>query len=333
MKTLAASTMVETLIPIWKQVLRLSFVGADDNFFDLGGDSALTLELFHEIALATGRALPPVMIYHAPTISDQAALLEQPTDPVVPPLVRLRAGSDHPPLFITHGLGGSVMDLYQVAKRIQTQHSIHGLQARGIDGIEKPMDRIEDMARYSLDAVKQLQPCGPYYLIGFSLGGLVTLEMARQLVERGETIGLLLMLDSYPHVSRLSRKLRARLAARQTWRWATRRLKWLGVKHCYETSIDVPPSASLQRCRESAMRALERYEPRFYPGKIRFVRAANPTKFPHDPAAVWSGLAKELEVETVPGDHLGIMTTHCDRLARAVSRYLREAFREWDDGL
>src|SRR5208282_509035 len=147
-----------------------------------------------------------------------AALLEQPTTPRVPPLVQLKSGSGQPPVFIAHGLGGSVMDFFQVVKHIQTKHAIHGMQAKGIDGVEEPLDRIEDMARYSLDAIKQLQPHGPYLLVGFSLGGLVTLEMAQQLIAEGETVGLLAMLDSYPHVSRLTRGQRARLSTRQTWR-------------------------------------------------------------------------------------------------------------------
>jgi len=80
-------------------VLQLPSVGADDNFFDLGGDSALALELFNEVALACGRELPPVTIYHAPTISALAALLEQPTSARIPPLIQLKAGSD-PPVFL-----------------------------------------------------------------------------------------------------------------------------------------------------------------------------------------------------------------------------------------
>jgi thioesterase domain-containing protein/acyl carrier protein len=317
--------MVEVLTPIWQRVLQLSSVGVDDNFFDLGGDSALTLELFHEIALACGRELPPVMIYHAPTIAALAALLEQPTTPRVPPLVQLKAGSEEPPVFIAHGLGGSVMDFYQVVKYIQTPHAIHGMQARGIDGLEEPLDRIEDMARYSLDAIKQLQPRGPYLLVGFSLGGLVALEMAQQLIAGGEKVALLAMLDSYPHVSRLSRGQRARLWARQTWRRVAKRLQWLGVSPPYQTTVDVLPSPALQLFRDRSYLALERYQPSFYPGKMSFVRAAIPTDFPADPAAVWSSLAREFEVTTVPGDHLGIMTTHFDSLASAISDYLREA--------
>ena len=328
MKPVSTSAMIEALTPIWQRVLQLSSVGIDDNFFDLGGDSALALELFHEIALACGRELPPVMIYHAPTIAALAALLEQPTTPRVPPLVQLKSGSGQPPVFIAHGLGGSVMDFYQIVKHIQTPHAIHGMQAKGIDGVEEPFDRIEDMARYSLDAVRQLQPHGPYFLIGFSLGGLVTLEMAQQLIAEGETIGLLAMLDSYPHVSQLTRGQRARLSTRQTWRRVARKLQWLGVSPPYQTTVEVSPSPALQHFRDISYLALERYQPRFYPGKINFVRAAIPTDFPADPVAVWSNLAQELELNTVPGDHLGIMTTHFESLASVISGYLREATSE-----
>jgi len=327
-KPVSTSAMIEALTPIWQRVLQLSSVGIDDNFFDLGGDSALALELFHEIALACGRELPPVMIYHAPTIAGLAALLEQPTTPRVPPLVQLKSGSGQPPVFIAHGLGGSVMDFYQIVKHIQTPRAIHGMQAKGIDGVEEPFDRIEDMARYSLDAVRQLQPHGPYFLIGFSLGGLVTLEMAQQLIAEGETIGLLAMLDSYPHVSRLTRGQRARLSTRQTWRRVARKLQWLGVSPPYQTTVEVSPSPALQHFRDISYLALERYQPRFYPGKINFVRAAIPTDFPADPVAVWSNLAQELELNTVPGDHLGIMTTHFESLASVISGYLREATSE-----
>jgi thioesterase domain-containing protein/acyl carrier protein len=316
--------MVETLTPIWQRVLRVTSVGTDDNFFDLGGDSALALELFQEIALVCGRELPPVMIYHAPTVAALAALLEQPVAPRVPALVQLRSGSEQPPIFIAHGLGGSVIDFYQVVKYIDTSRTIYGMQAKGIDGVEEPLDRIEDMARYWLDAVKQIQPHGPYFLIGFSLGGLVMLEVAQQLIADGDEIKLLAMLDSYPHLSRVSRSQRFRVWRRQTWRRLAKRLQWLGVKPPYQTSLEAP-SPSLQRFRDTSYLALERYQPRVYPGKISFVRAEIPTDFPADPAIVWSNLAQKFEVRTVPGDHLGIMTEQYESLAAAISDCLREA--------
>jgi hypothetical protein len=136
------------------------------------------------------------------------------------------------------------------------------------------------------------------------------------------------MLDSYPHVSHLSRAQRGRLVFRQTCRRVARRLKWLGVSPPYQTTLEVSPSPSLQHFRDSSYLALERYQPRFYPGKISFVRAAIPTDFPANPTAVWSNLAQEFDLKTIPGDHLGIMTTHFASLASVISENLREAFSQ-----
>jgi acetoacetyl-CoA synthetase len=336
------STIVEMLAPIWQRVLQNPSIGVDDNFFDLGGDSSTALQLFSEIARTCGRDLPPAMIYHAPTIAALAAILEQPTAPRFPPLVLLKAGSEEPPVFIAHGLGGSVIDFYQVVKHIRTSHAIYGMQARGIDGAEEPFDRIEDMAQYSLEAVKQLQPHGPYLLVGYSLGGLVTLEMAQHLTADGEKVALLAMLDSYPDLRFLSLGQRARLVTRLVTRHATTamrlpvseavsliihpsRRRLLSSAAPYQTPVDVPLSPAMQRARETAYLALARYQPRFYPGKIRFVRAAILTAFPANPSAVWGDLADEFEVETVPGDHLGIMTAHFASLGSVISRYVTEA--------
>lgn len=336
--------MVEMLTPIWCRVLQCSSVNVEDNFFDLGGDSSLALQLFNEIAGACGRELPPVTIYCAPTIAALAAVLEQPADLRFPSLVLLKDGSAEPPLFITHGLGGSVIDFFQVVKHMRTPHPIQGMQAKGIDGTEEPFDRIEDMAQFYLDAIRQVQPHGPYLLAGYSLGGLVTLEMARRLTAVGEKVALLAMLDSYPDIRYLSLAQRTRLLTRLATRRATTtmrlpareafslilrpsRRRSLAPKVSYQPPVNVPLSAAMQRARERAYLALTRYQPRFYAGKIRFVRAEIPTDFPADPAAVWAHLADEFEVETVPGDHLGIMSTHYERLATAISRYVDEALR------
>ena len=334
--------MVEMLTPIWQRVLQLSSVDIEDNFFDVGGDSSLALQLFNEIARAGGRELPPVTIYFAPTIAALAAVLEQPADLRFPPLVLLKDGSKQPPLFITHGLGGSVIDFFQVVKNIQTPHSIRGMQAKGIDGTEDPFDRIEDMAQFYLDAIREVQPHGPYLLAGYSLGGLVTFEMAQRLTADGEKVALLAMLDSYPDIRYLSLAQRVRLVARLTTRRAANAMKLpakdalslilrparrrsLTPRMSYQPPADMPLSPAMQRARECAYVALTRYQPRFYPGKIRFIKAENPTDFPANPAAVWSRLAGKFEVETVPGDHLGIMSAHYEELASVLSRYVGES--------
>jgi acetoacetyl-CoA synthetase len=317
--------MIGVLTPIWQRVLQQSSIQVNDNFFDLGGDSSLALQLFTEIAQLCGRELPPVMIYQAPTIAALAALLEQPTAPRFPALVQLKAGAQKPPVFIAHGLGGSVMDFFQPVRHIQPDHPIYGMQARGIDGLDDPLESIEDMAQFHLDAIKELQPRGPYVLIGYSLGGLVVLEMAQRLAAKGEKIALLAMLDAYPHMRYLSLGQRTRLMARQ----AKRGLHALGDltgSTSYQPPAGVSFTPAMQRVRDSAYLALTRYRPRFYRGSIKFVRAEVSSGFPDDPAAVWAHLAEEFEVATVPGDHLGIITTHFEDLASVLSAYLQEAF-------
>jgi acetoacetyl-CoA synthetase len=316
--------MIEVLTPIWQRVLQLSSIQIDDDFIDLGGDSLLALQLFTEIAQVCDRELPPVTIYQARTISALATLLEQPTTPRVPALVSLKEGAKKPPIFIAHGLGGSVIDFFQPVRCIDADHPIYGMQARGIDGLDEPLDRIEDMAEFHLQAIRDLQPHGPYALIGYSLGGLVVLEMAQRLSANGEQVALLAMLDAYPHMRYLSLGQRLRLASRQARR-GLHILRNLSGSAPYQPPAGVSLTPAMQRVRASAYLALTRYRPRFYPGEIKFVRAEIPSGFPADAAAVWAPLAQKIEVSTVPGDHLGIIATHYESLATVLSQYLTQA--------
>jgi acetoacetyl-CoA synthetase len=319
----ATSSLIDVLTPIWRRVLQLSSVHVDDDFFDLGGDSSLALQLFTEIAQSCDRELPPVTIYQARTIAALAALLEQPITPRFPTLVLLKAGAKKPPVFVAHGLGGTVMDFFQPVRHFESHHPVYGMQARGIDGLDEPFESIEEMADFHLRAIRELQPRGPYALIGYSLGGLVALEMAQRLSENGERIALLAMLDAYPHMRHLSMEQRVRLAARQARR-GFQALGNLSGSAPYQPPAGVSFTPAMQRVRASAYLALTRYRPRFYPGEIKFVRAEIATGFPADGRAVWSPLAESIEVATVPGDHLGMIATHYESLASVLSRYLTE---------
>jgi acetoacetyl-CoA synthetase len=340
------TNFVELLTPIWQRVLEFSPIAADANFFDLGGDSSLALKLFAEISKACGKELPPVMIYQAPTIGSLAAILEHPEEFRFPALTLLKAGTQEPPLFITHGVGGNVMDFFQLVKHIDTSQPIYGMQSKGIDGAEEPFERIEDMAQYFLDAIKDRQPQGPYFLIGYSLGGLVMLELAQRLLASGEKIGLLAMLETYPHRRYLPFGQHMRLIVQRA-KGHARILVRLPMRqvvsyvlHPAERLVFVPRNDNskrnglpldawftpvMHRMRDRAYLGLRNYRPHFYPGSIKFVRAETVTEFPDDPAAVWTRLTKEFEVTTAPGDHLEIINRHFDSVGAALSRYLREA--------
>jgi acetoacetyl-CoA synthetase len=327
-----AST-VEALIPIWQRVLQRSSVGppigANDNFFDLGGTASSAIKLFDEIGKIFGRDLPPVLIYVAPTIETLVALLADPAPPRVPPLLRMKAGTDHPPIFIAHGLGDTVLELSSLVGKIKTLRPIYGMQARGIDGIDEPLTSIEDMAQFHLEAIRRLQAHGPYFLVGYSLGGLVTLEIAQRLSAHGEKIGLLALVDSYPDKGQLSLTQRGllyfRLAKRRFWSQGRTRLQ--DSERTTDAPLGNQPDSVkvTQQMRYAASLALRQYRPRFYPGRIKFVKAEIGTCFPDNPTAVWAHLARQFDVETVPGDHLSMLTTECETVGAVLSRYLEEA--------
>jgi thioesterase domain-containing protein/acyl carrier protein len=339
------SGAIDALTTIWQRVLQRPSVGLEDPFFDVGGDPSSAIRLFAEIAKEFGRELPPETIYQAPTVAALGALLENSAKPLLPPLALLKTGSEAPPVFITHGLGGSILEFFAAVRHINSSHPIYGIQAKGTDGLQDPLDRIEDMAQFYLDAIREVQPRGPYLLIGYSLGGLVTLEMAQRLSERGEKVALLAMLDAYPFRSYLPFPQRVKLMSRRARYHASSAMKLParqavtyflhpaqrqahnsldGREDACQSSATIVGAAA--RVRDSANLALMRYRPRFYDGTIKFVRAEIESEFPDDPVAVWAKLAREFEVETVPGDHQGILNTHFESLASVLSRYLREAF-------
>jgi acetoacetyl-CoA synthetase len=181
------------------------------------------------------------------------------------------------------------------------------------------------MAEFHVNAIRELQPQGPYALIGYSLGGLIALETAQRLSANGEKVALLAMLDAHPHMRQLALGQRLRLAARQA------RRGFLMFRNASGSAPYQPPAGgsltpAMQRVRARAYLALTRYRPRFYRGEIKFVRAEILSGFPADAAAVWKPLAEKIEVTTVPRDHLGMIATHYEHVAAVLSRYQSEAF-------
>lgn len=349
------ATIVDCLIDIWSRSLQTSPILPDSNFFDLGGDSLLAVGLLLEIEQKFGQKFPITIIYDAPTVAEQADLLESGSSARFSPLVLLKPGEGSTPLFIVHGIGGTVIELDALGKQIRTDSPVYAIQARGLDGSEPPIESVPEMAAFYLDAIRQVQPVGPYYLAGYSFGGLVALEMARYLGEND--VALLLMIDSYalpqtwPLHSRVSRnwriwRNRMRLLATrlpsETARKLTNRLNRLvgNGTHVAVTGGAIRPNPArqwlgepdanlplaLRQVQDAGGVALISYAPRPYMGKITFLKAeTTQVVFPTDPANIWSGLAKSLELHWVEGDHASMIHAHADRAADCISACVARA--------
>ena len=311
--------------------MQRSTIDVHDNFFDLGGDPWIAVKLFREIAEATDRDLAPMLIYAAPTVGQLSAVLGSSAQPRFPALVLLKNGTVGTPVFFLHGLGGNIMEFFLVLKHLQAPHTVYGLQARGSDGLEEPCSRVEEMAQFHVNTIRALQPHGPYLLVGYSLGGLVALEMARRLEESGESVALLVMIDSYPDLRLAPLAQRLGTYSRRARDYARRGLSSPRTESLIP-SIGRAFTPAMRHVQQCSARALQDYHPRHYRGRIRFIRAGTPLHFPSDPAKVWAHFTDQLEVETVPGDHHELLTTHSQSLAAVISRYLSEVSTEQPTG-
>nr|WP_256560316.1 non-ribosomal peptide synthase/polyketide synthase [Myxococcus dinghuensis] len=187
------------LARLWEEVLGLPSVGVRSSFFDLGGHSLLAVRLMAEVGELVGRKLPLATLFQAPTIEQLAEWLrrERPSRPSSLVPFGHTGVADRTPFFCVHPVGGNVLCYAELARLVGTQRPFYGLQAQGVDGDTAPRTSIEAMAAAYVEAVQEVQPRGPYLLGGWSLGGVVAYEMARQLRARGETVGLLAVFDAY----------------------------------------------------------------------------------------------------------------------------------------
>lgn len=192
----AADEIEQQLVEIWEKVLDIRPIGINDNFFELGGHSLSALQLFAQIERRWNKRLLLANPIESPTIAQLAKLIHREEEPTTrSPLVLIESGGDRSPLFCIHPIGGNLFDYYNLAKKLAKDRPVYGLQARGIDGKQQPFDRIEDMASYYVQAIQTIQPQGTYFLLGYSFGGIIAFEMARQLTDRGCKVAFLGLLD------------------------------------------------------------------------------------------------------------------------------------------
>jgi len=186
------------LAEFWAQVLNVApeKIGVNDDFFQLGGHSLLAVQLLAKINKRFKQLLPLGVMFTAPTVASLAELISHDDATPIDILIPIQTQGNAAPIFGVPGAGGNVLSLQPLSRVLGADQPFYALEAVGVDGKTAPLKSVEQTAETNIRALKTAQPVGPYRLIGHSYGGVIAYEMARILLEHGEEISSLALLDS-----------------------------------------------------------------------------------------------------------------------------------------
>jgi pimeloyl-ACP methyl ester carboxylesterase len=199
-----SETTDQTLWVIWRETLGLKATKRSLNLLDMGIGARRLMKLLNAIEDATGAVIAPTAALQLGTFEAFANAVREGGRPSRTPLILLKSadGGHGPPLYLISGGGGFILEQVEMGQAIVHDGPIYGLQLPGLDGSEEALGSIEAMAAYYLDYINLAHPGGAYYVVGYSFGGLVALEIARLLQTSGAHIGLIGLLESNVHERR-----------------------------------------------------------------------------------------------------------------------------------
>ncbi|ARU62958.1 hypothetical protein CBW65_19700 [Tumebacillus avium] len=184
------------LAAIWEELLGTA-PSVKDDFFAIGGHSLLAVRMMALVEQRLGFSLPLAVLFQDGTIEGLAGLLRQGAGTRTgTSIVPIQANGSKSPLFVVHPVGGGVFSYFELSRRLGADQPFYGLQALGFDDDSLPLTTMEEMAAWYIEEMRGVQAHGPYRLGGWSLGGAIAFEMTRQLRAQGETVELLLLLDT-----------------------------------------------------------------------------------------------------------------------------------------
>jgi thioesterase domain-containing protein/acyl carrier protein len=190
---------------LFAEVLGVDSVGIDDSFFELGGHSLLAMRLVNAVREELGVDLAIRSLFEAPTVAQLAEQLKGPQASSLSMLLPLRTQTGSPTMFCMHPGRGLCWPYSQLIRHLPGV-SLYGLQARGIEHDEAPAATLKEMIQEYVDCILNVQPAGPYHLIGWSFGGRIAFEVACTLSELGHEVGEVILLDARVPVKGLNNK-------------------------------------------------------------------------------------------------------------------------------
>ena len=359
---LAPRDHLETqLLAVWEELLQTRGFGIRDDFFELGGDSLLAMRMTLCIEELYGRIVNLANFPTEITIEVLADVLEASEhDNLQRPILEIQKGGTEPPLFFFHGdyISGGVF-CRNLARHLGPEQPFYAIPPHGLDGAALP-PTIEAMAADRVKALLEFQPDGPYRLGGFCWGGIVALEMARQIQVQGGYVEALLVIDSDPKYVRLksARKL-IRYLRMLLFLSQDTELLWFGrcrqvydawsraegdfydkckiliaklpnfISRYYQSRgagrLPISPEVPADRhARFSTFSAINRnYVAGPYSGHVALFRSSRlRERYPDDPKANWRHITAEIKTYSIEGDHWTCVTKHADDVARKINAYL-----------
>jgi amino acid adenylation domain-containing protein len=336
---------IDRISAIWRDVLHLSQVGPHENFFDVGGDSLAAVLLSIRLEQQFKHVPWLANLLENPTIAGLARRLDLDAAKEKSLVVRMQPNGDRPPLLCVPGADGQLLVFRHLAAAIGNDQPVYGIQPHGLDGAA-PDSTIEESAARNIRELRRIQPSGPYRLAGFSTGGVVAFEMARQFQELGECVDSLMLIDSFPGypptyslMNRLS--VHARHLVSLPYRDWPRHLRersnvaWIkfhgllrraSAEQRWTDGLHLTPNAA--RVALTNMRALQTYRPQPYPGKAVLYRAAIAPRLRQIGDDLgWKAICQEgLKVVRVSGTHANCLVfPHISSLALAMRMQLDKA--------
>lgn len=322
----ARAKIATQLSAIWARALERSSVDEHSDFYFHGGNHFLAPVMIQCINTEMGLELTVRDLEQARTIAKltdhiyfEQTRIDRST--VVP--LRNIHGS-RPPLFIVHGVGGNVLGFYSLARCLDADQPVYGIQAQALLPGRQAVLGLEQMAAEYVADIRAACLEGPYHLLGFSFGGLVAYEIAQQLHAQGAEVGLLGMLDTrQPELMRgvpvrgpwlLQVIYRIRLLYLRTYRrngrlrylWRRFRERLQRANYMYAAAKGRGKVASAVRnVREINYVAGVSYTVQPYPGKVTLFRAeADPLEQPLPRDLNWGQVAAGgVAIKNLPGDH------------------------------
>lgn len=185
----------EKVASIWESLMPQEKISIRDNFFEIGGHSLIGVRIIAKLNKEFGLQLQVAALLQTQTIEKLSELIDEggSTQDLIIPMQQ----SSQPPLFVIHPVGGDVLCYADLAAALANEFSIYGIRSKGLDGETEPFENLEQMVDTYVEAMQQVQPQGPYRLLGQSIGGIIATAVARKLEQGGESVEHIVMLDTF----------------------------------------------------------------------------------------------------------------------------------------